>query len=98
MIKNVTISDPTLRDGSHAIGHQLTQEYLDRYSILAEEAGVPVLEVGHGNGVGASSLQLGESLLSDSQMIEICRNNLKSTRLAIHVIPGSEFVPLVIPT
>ncbi|OKP86555.1 4-hydroxy-2-oxovalerate aldolase [Paenibacillus sp. P3E] len=88
MNNNITISDPTLRDGSHAIGHQLTHEYIDRYSVLAEEACIPILEVGHGNGLGASSLQLGESLLSDAQMLEICRYNLKSTQLAVHVIPG----------
>jgi 4-hydroxy 2-oxovalerate aldolase len=88
MNNHITISDPTLRDGSHAIGHQLTQEYLDKYSVLAEESGIPILEVGHGNGLGASSLQLGESLLSDAQMLEICRDNLKNTRLAVHVIPG----------
>jgi 4-hydroxy 2-oxovalerate aldolase len=88
MNKQVIISDPTLRDGSHAIKHQLTVEYLDRYSQLAEHSGIPILEVGHGNGLGASSLQLGESLVSDSQMLEICRKNLKNTKLAVHVIPG----------
>lgn len=82
------ISDPTLRDGSHAIKHQLTKENLDRYSKLAEQAGIPILEVGHGNGLGASSLQLGESLLGDEEMLTICRQNLKQTKLAIHVIPG----------
>lgn len=82
------ISDPTLRDGSHAVKHQLTREHLDLYSRLAEKAGLAVLEVGHGNGLGASSLQLGESLLSDAEMLSICRSNLHHTLLSIHVIPG----------
>lgn len=82
------ISDPTLRDGSHAIQHQLTRANLDSYSKLAEKAGIPILEVGHGNGLGASSLQLGESLLSDEEMLTTCRKNLRTTKLAIHVIPG----------
>lgn len=82
------ISDPTLRDGSHAVKHQLTRENLELYSRMAEKAGLAVLEVGHGNGLGASSLQLGESLLSDAEMLSICRSNLRHTLLSIHVIPG----------
>lgn len=82
------ISDPTLRDGSHAIQHQLNRENLEGYSKMAEQAGIPILEVGHGNGLGASSLQLGESLLTDKEMLSICRDNLHQTKLAIHVIPG----------
>jgi 4-hydroxy 2-oxovalerate aldolase len=87
-LKRILISDPTLRDGSHAILHQLTLEQIDLYSKLAEEASVPIIEIGHGNGLGASSLQLGESLVSDHQMLEKCRMNLKKTKLGIHVIPG----------
>ncbi|MFB5762607.1 4-hydroxy-2-oxovalerate aldolase [Paenibacillus medicaginis] len=87
-MKRVLISDPTLRDGSHAIQHQLNTQQLTLYAELAEEAGIPIIEVGHGNGLGASSLQLGESSLSDTQMLETCRNILNKTRLGIHVIPG----------
>lgn len=84
----VLISDPTLRDGSHAVRHQLTLEHMMLYAELAEAAGIPILEVGHGNGVGASSLQLGESLVSDADMLIGCREKLVNTKLGIHVIPG----------
>lgn len=87
-MKSILISDPTLRDGSHAIQHQLTLQQIDLYSKMVEEALVPILEVGHGNGLGASSLQLGESLVSDLDMLAICRSNLRNTKLGIHVIPG----------
>ncbi|MFE5324705.1 4-hydroxy-2-oxovalerate aldolase [Paenibacillus sp. NPDC056579] len=84
----ILISDPTLRDGSHAIRHQLTIQQIDLYSKMVEDASVPILEVGHGNGLGASSLQLGESLVSDIDMLATCRTNLRNTKLGIHVIPG----------
>jgi 4-hydroxy 2-oxovalerate aldolase len=87
-MRQLLISDPTLRDGSHAIQHQLTRANLVSYCKLAEQAGIPIVEVGHGNGLGASSLQLGESLLADEEMLTICRENLRQTKLAIHVIPG----------
>ncbi|MFB5269075.1 4-hydroxy-2-oxovalerate aldolase [Paenibacillus enshidis] len=87
-MKHILISDPTLRDGSHAIQHKLNVQHLTLYAELAEVSGIPVIEVGHGNGLGASSLQLGESAISDTQMLETCRNILNKTKLGIHVIPG----------
>ena len=80
--------DLTLRDGSHAISHQLTKEMIEEYCIFAEEAGIEVIEVGHGNGLGASSTLIGESLLTDSEMIKIARKHLKNTKLSVHIIPG----------
>lgn len=88
MNKHILISDPTLRDGSHAIKHQLKKKDISLYSKLAEEACIPILEVGHGNGLGASSLQLGESYVSDLEMLEEAKSQLKNTKLGIHVIPG----------
>jgi 4-hydroxy 2-oxovalerate aldolase len=87
-MKNVIISDATLRDGSHAISHQLTRAHIAAYARAADAAGVPIVEVGHGNGLGASSLQVGLSLLSDTEMLETARENLVHAKLGIHVIPG----------
>ena len=84
----VKISDPTLRDGSHAVGHQLTCAQIARYAEAAEIAGVPIVEVGHGNGIGASSLQVGLSREDDATMIRTAREKLWRSRLGIHCIPG----------
>lgn len=88
MSKKILISDPTLRDGNHAVRHQLSRESFITYCQAAEAAGVPILEVGHGNGLGASSLLVGECKLSDEEILSISRANLKNSKLAIHVIPG----------
>ena len=80
--------DLTLRDGSHAISHQLTEEMIEEHCKFAEDAGIEVIEVGHGNGLGASSILIGESLLSDSDMIRIAKKYLKKTKLSVHIIPG----------
>ena len=79
--------DLTLRDGSHAINHQLTKEMIQAHCEFAENAGIEVVEVGHGNGIGASSLLIGKSLLSDYEIISIARKYLKQTKLSIHIIP-----------
>lgn len=85
---SVMICDSTLRDGSHACGHQISGAQISRYADACEAAGVDYLEVGHGNGLGASSLQVGESLVPESQMLSLARERLRETKLSVHVIPG----------
>lgn len=87
-MNDIKIVDSTLRDGSHAIRHQFDVKTIRAYATGAEEAGIPVLVVGHGNGLGASSLQLGFSKLSDARMLSIARSALKRTKLAAFLIPG----------
>jgi 4-hydroxy 2-oxovalerate aldolase len=87
-MKHILISDPTLRDGNHAVQHKLSKEQIALYCQAADVARVPIVEVGHGNGLGASSLQVGLSLESDHDLITYARNNLTNSKLAIHVIPG----------
>jgi 4-hydroxy 2-oxovalerate aldolase len=86
--QNVIISDPTLRDGNHAVKHELSAEQIAAYCRAADAAGVSIVEVGHGNGLGASSLQLGESKTPDHIALATARKNLPHSKLGIHVIPG----------
>lgn len=88
MRTKISIYDTTLRDGNHAVQHQLSLGQIETYCSLADRAGIPAVEVGHGNGVGASSLQVGLARESDRSMISTARANLKSARLAIHAMPG----------
>lgn len=87
-MKKILISDPTLRDGNHAVRHQLSADSFVAYCRAAEAAGVPIVEVGHGNGLGASSMLVGECSLTDDKILSLSRENLKHTRLGIHLIPG----------
>ncbi len=87
-MRDVTIIDSTLRDGSHAIFHQLTHGNIEDYCKGAELAKMPVVMVGHGNGLGASSLQLGYSLLTDHEMLVSAKKHLKNTKLGAFLIPG----------
>jgi 4-hydroxy 2-oxovalerate aldolase len=88
MGKKILITDPTLRDGNHAVRHQLSREAFIAYCKAAEDARVPILEVGHGNGLGASSMLVGECRLSDDEILSVSREHLKNSRMSIHVIPG----------
>lgn len=88
LMKKILIIDSTLRDGSHAMRHQFTPDNITEYSRAAEEARIPLLVVGHGNGLGASSLQLGKSLVPDHELIILAKKQLKNTRLGVFIIPG----------
>ena len=87
-MRKITISDPTLRDGNHAISHALSCGQVARYSRLADDANIPIVEIGHGNGLGASSLQVGIARENDKALLEAARSNLKRALLGVHVIPG----------
>lgn len=88
MDKCCNFFDSTLRDGSHAIKHQLTKDNIIDYCTGIDEAGMDVVIVGHGNGLGASTLQTGLSLLSDHEMLTCAKQNLKKTKLGAFLIPG----------
>jgi 4-hydroxy 2-oxovalerate aldolase len=84
----VEYHDLTIRDGCHAISHKLTMDMIKKHCIFVEKSGVPVMEIGHGNGLGASSILIGKAELSDIEMISLAKNYLKNTKLSVHVIPG----------
>jgi 4-hydroxy 2-oxovalerate aldolase len=88
MSKKITISDPTLRDGNHAVRHQISKESYVAYCAAADAAGVPIVEVGHGNGLGASSMLVGECALTDETILSAAREALSSSKMAVHAIPG----------
>jgi 4-hydroxy 2-oxovalerate aldolase len=87
-MRRIIISDPTLRDGNHAVAHKLTATQIATYASAAEAARIPIVEVGHGNGLGASSLQVGLAAIDDYEMLKVARDHLHNSRLGVHVIPG----------
>ncbi len=84
----ILIHDSTLRDGNHAAKHNLSLGAVENHCYLADRAGIYSVEVGHGNGLGASSFQVGICPYKDSEIISTARNALKNTKLAVHVMPG----------
>ncbi|MGW4162059.1 4-hydroxy-2-oxovalerate aldolase [Streptomyces sp. NPDC004788] len=87
-MRQVLIHDPTLRDGQHAVRHQLGVAAIRRYAEAADAARIPVVEVGHGNGLGASSLQVGLAAASDDEMLSTVREALRSSRMGVFMLPG----------
>ena len=88
MKNNIIITDSSLRDGNHSVKHQISLVSIERYCKFAEEAKIPIVEVGHGNGIGASSLLIGKSKHTDREILQTAKNCLNNTKLGIHIIPG----------
>lgn len=86
--RQITLYDVTLRDGNHALRHQESKELVHDYATLANESAVEYVEVGHGNGIGASSALVGFSLETDETLLTTARAALTKKKLAVHCIPG----------
>lgn len=87
-MKKIIVTDSSLRDGNHAVKHSINLDSIKRYCKFADEAGIDIVEVGHGNGLAASSLLIGKSAYSDEDMLVTARENLTNSKLGIHIIPG----------
>lgn len=84
----VTICDSTLRDGSHAMRHAFTVDQVRSVAGALDAAGVPFVEVSHGDGLGGSSLNYGLSLTDEMELIAAAAEVMENATLAALLIPG----------
>lgn len=82
------LTDSTLRDGSHAVSHQFTETQVREIVRSLDTAGVPVIEVSHGDGVGGSSFTYGFSHSNDISLVRTAVETAKSAKIAVLMLPG----------
>ncbi|ORA82563.1 4-hydroxy-2-oxovalerate aldolase [Mycolicibacter kumamotonensis] len=87
-IFDVRITDTSLRDGSHHKRHQFTREEVAAIVAAIDAAGVPVIEVTHGDGLGGSSFNYGFSKTPDQELIKLAAQTAKDARIAFLMLPG----------
>ena len=68
---DVRITDTSLRDGSHHKRHQFTKDEVHAIVAALDAAGVPVIEVTHGDGLGGSSFNYGFSKTPEQELREL---------------------------
>jgi 4-hydroxy 2-oxovalerate aldolase len=85
---DVRVTDSSLRDGSHAKRHQFTGEEVRAIVGALDGAGVPVIEVSHGDGLGGSSFNYGFSKTPEQDLIEIAVQTAKQAKIAFLMLPG----------
>jgi 4-hydroxy-2-oxovalerate/4-hydroxy-2-oxohexanoate aldolase len=86
--KRVTLHDMSLRDGMHPKQHQITLEQMINVATALDAAGMPLIEITHGDGLGGASINYGLPLHSDREYLEAVVPKLKRSRVSVLSIPG----------
>lgn len=86
--RDLRITDSTLRDGSHAMSHQFTEEQVRGVVNALDKAGVQVIEVSHGDGLGGSSFNYGFSRVDEMQLIKAAVSEATQAKIAVLMLPG----------
>ena len=84
----IRITDTSLRDGSHAKRHQFTEEHVRAVVGALDAAGMPVIEVTHGDGLGGSSFNYGFSKTDEKLLIRAAVETATRARIAALMLPG----------
>ena len=84
----VRLTDTTLRDGSHPMRHQFTKQQVRDVTRGLDDAGIEVIEVTHGDGLGGSSFNYGFSLVDSFRLIEVAAGEVRRAKVACLLLPG----------
>jgi 4-hydroxy 2-oxovalerate aldolase len=85
---DVRMTDTCLRDGSHAKGHQFTEQHVRDIVTALDTIGMPVIEVTHGDGLGGSSFNYGFSLTDERKLMKAAVESAKTSKIAALMVPG----------
>ena len=84
----VRVTDTSLRDGSHAKRHRFTEDDVRAIVGALDAAGMPVIEVTHGDGLGGSSFNYGFSLTDEKLLMKAAVETVTNARIAALMLPG----------
>jgi len=86
--KLVKLHDMTLRDGMHPKRHLMTLEQMVDIATGLDEAGVPLIEVTHGDGLGGSSVNYGFPAHTDEEYLSAVIPRMKNASVSALLLPG----------
>ncbi len=86
--REVRLVDTSLRDGSHAMAHQFTEANVRDTVRALDDAGVSLIEVSHGDGLGGSTFNYGFSLVDERKLIEAAVDEAERATIAVLLLPG----------
>lgn len=84
----ITLHDMCLRDGMHPKRHQISVEQMKTIARGLDEAGVPLIEVTHGDGLGGESVNYGFPLHSDEEYLRAVIGTVKRAKVSALLLPG----------
>lgn len=86
--KPIRLTEVCLRDGSHVVAHQFTEQQVRDVVRGLDDAGMHYIEVSHGDGLGGSTFQYGKSLVNEMKLIEAAVDACTKSKVAVLLIPG----------
>ena len=86
--RRVVVHDMTLRDGMHPKRQQMTLEQVTAIACGLDDAGVPLIEVTHGDGLGGSSVNYGFPLCSDEERLAAVLPRMRRAKVSALLLPG----------
>lgn len=86
--KKITLHDMTLRDGMHPKRHQISLEQMQGIAQGLDEAGIPLIEVTHGDGLGGSSVNYGFPAHTDEEYLSAVIPRMKNAKVSALLLPG----------
>ena len=84
----LTFVDVTLRDGNHTVRQQFTTDMASKIATSLEAAGVSIIEVGHGDGSGGSSIHVGRTAAPVAGLLKAVCSSVKKAKVSIFLLPG----------
>lgn len=89
----VTLVDTTMRDGMSSVSHQFTTDDVTRMASGLDRAGIDTIEVAHGIGIGASSIQYGRAAATDPEYVRAAVDAVDQADIAVLYVPGIATLP-----
>jgi len=86
--KKVTLHDMSLRDGMHAKQHQISLDQMVLIATGLDQAGIPLIEVTHGDGLGCTSLNYGFPAHTDEEYLSAVVPKMTHAKISALLIPG----------
>ena len=86
--KKITVHDMTLRDGMHPKRHLMTLDQMKSIACGLDEAGIPLIEVTHGDGLGGSSVNYGFPAHTDEEYLGAVIPLMKQAKISALLLPG----------
>jgi len=86
--KKITVHDMCLRDGMHPKRHQISLEQMKSIAQGLDAAGVPLIEVTHGDGLGGTSVNYGFPAHSDEEYLSAVIPLMKQAKVSALLLPG----------
>ncbi|MFF5210980.1 4-hydroxy-2-oxovalerate aldolase [Streptosporangium sp. NPDC000396] len=84
----ITLVDTSLRDGMSSVSHKFTTGQVAAVARGLDRAGIRVIEVAHGIGIGASSIQYGFAAATDAEYVRAAVEAVGAADIAVLYVPG----------